>query len=241
MYNIFKRGFDNSHIIESNRRAIGYIDVAIPDPTPNNPTQIKRGIRGTGFFINKDGLFATNAHVYKQVPDAEKKHLAINYYSRTDEKGIEHYVRKDLQLVKLDEEKDIAVFKIDEKSPGVVALGDTQAVQEGEEVLILGHPLATELMIMGLGVTRTADQCIVSAIKKRALDGTPEVFFVDTHINAGASGSPVFSKKTGKVIGIASGRIDNNTQIPNGPLIKVPANMGICRPVNYLANLIKAL
>ena len=64
---------------------------------------------------------------------------------------------------------------------------------------------------------------------------------IDTHINLGSSGSPVFSKKTGEIIGIASGRIGTKIPIPNqseNKAIEISANLGICRPVDYLKDLI---
>ena len=120
-------------------------------------------------------------------------------------------------------------------------MGALKDVNEGDEVLIMGHPLATELLMMGVGITAIATQCIVSSIKRKAIDGSLHFFFVGTHINLGSSGSPVFSKKTGELIGIVSARIGTKIPLPdlqNNKAMEIPANIGICRPVEYLKELI---
>lgn len=229
----------NSEIINSNRNGIGFIDLVTPDMA--SPGQGKRSIRGTGFVVSSDGVFATNAHVYFEVPESERGMLGINLISHTDEKGITAYDRHPVEFISVDMEHDVALLKIKplhrhEFQP-VQGLGDLAEMNEGDEVLILGHPLGTEMMMMGFGVTATADQCIVSALKRKA-DGSFSFFMVDTHVNLGSSGSPVFSKETGKVVGIASGRLGMKVTVPNVQMFEVPANIGICRPVNYLEKLI---
>jgi S1-C subfamily serine protease len=62
---------------------------------------------------------------------------------------------------------------------------------------------------------------------------------MDTHTNNGSSGSSVFSKDSGEVIGIVSGKISTRIPAPDGKIFDIPANMGICRPSQYIKNLIK--
>ncbi|MEK7188339.1 MAG: hypothetical protein AAB685_00620, partial [Patescibacteria group bacterium] len=70
------------------------------------------------------------------------------------------------------------------------------------------------------------------------VDGSWHFFMIDTHINNGSSGSPVFLKDTGKVIGITNARISAKITASDGKIFDIPANMGICRPIQYAKNLI---
>ncbi|MBI4359173.1 MAG: trypsin-like peptidase domain-containing protein [Candidatus Nealsonbacteria bacterium] len=227
-----------SEIIEKNKKSIVLLEILIPKD--NN--QATRSVRGTGFVISADGKFITNNHVYQQVADNERQHLRVMVPGKTDEKGIVYYDGYRLELLKKDEENDLALMKIIAPpemtfSPVNVGKPEGETIKEGEEVLFLGYPLATELMILGFGITLAANHCVVSAIKRKAVDGSLHFFMVDTHINNGSSGSPVFSVETGKIVGVASGRISAKVPLAENQTADIPANMGICRSSKYITNL----
>ena len=160
-----------------------------------------------------------------------------------DSKGITHYKRYGVELLKLDNENDVALMKIVDKNSGTFSviskLGNSESVSEGDEVIFLGYPLATELLALGFGITMTTNSCIISSVKRRGIDGSLHFFLIDTHTNNGSSGSPVFLKSTGEIIGIVSGRISQKVDLPDRKLADIPANLGICRPINYIKGLIK--
>jgi len=225
-------------IIEKNKKSIILIDILIPKE--NNQKTIS--IRGTSFVVSNDGKFITCAHVYKQIPTNEMDYLGVSVIGETDEKGIIHYDRYKVKLLKMDEENDLALMQIiSEKNnfETIGEFGDSELVKEGDEVVFIGYPLATELLGMQFGITMNTNHCIISSVKRRGIDGSLHFFMIDTHINNGSSGSPVFLKDTGKVIGIASGRISSKIPAPDGKIFDIPANMGICRPAKYAVNLIK--
>lgn len=225
-------------IIEKNQNSIVLIDVQIP----GEGTQRKISVRGTGFIISPDGKFVTCGHVYKQIPENEKQYLGVSVMGKTDEKNILHYDRFGVRLLKIDEENDFALMQIvsDKNDFKVIdKIGDSEKVKEGDEVLFIGYPLATEFLSMGFGITMTTNQCIISSIKRRGIDGSLHFFLIDTHTNNGSSGSPVFSKNTGEVIGIVSGKISARIPTPDGKILDIPANIGICRPAKYIENLLK--
>jgi len=229
-----------SEIISKNEKAIGIIDVVIP--VENNQSKIS--VRGTGFVISEDGRFITCAHVYKQVPENEKKFLGIAVVEKMDEKGLTFYKRHTLELVKIDEVNDIALLQIvkiapDEKFTPIQDFGDIKNIYEGEELVFIGFPLATELLGMKFGITLATNHCILSSVKRRGADGSLNFFMIDTHTNNGSSGSPVFSRDNGKLIGMISGKISAKVPAPDGKVIDIPANMGICRPVNYIKDILK--
>jgi S1-C subfamily serine protease len=227
-------------IIQKYKKSIILLDVVIPKE--NNQKQV--GIRGTGFFISSDGKFITAAHVYNQIPKDQLNYLGALVPSETDEKGSTKYKRYEkLELLEIDIENDVALMKIITDDiiniPSIKNFGASEKVREGDDLLFLGYPLALELITLGFGVTLAANGCMVSCIKRRGQDGSLHFFVVDTHINNGSSGSPVFLSKTGKVIGIVSGKISQKVDLPDNKKVDIPANIGICRPAKYIVDLIK--
>lgn len=230
-----------SKIIEKNKNSIILVALYIPVPGENNKGKVS--IRGTGFIISRGGQFITCAHVYKQIPQNELSYLEVSVPGKTDEKGITHYDRYKVKLLKMDEENDFALMQIisDEKKKfePIQEFCNSESVKEGDEVVFIGYPLATELLGMQFGITMSTNHCIISSVKRRARDGSLHFFMVDTHINKGSSGSPVFLKDTGEVIGVTNRRISQRISLPDGKTFEIPANMGICIPAKYINNLIK--
>jgi len=230
-----------SEIIEQNEKSIVLID--IQKPGENNQKMVS--VRGTAFIISPDGKFVTCGHVYKKIPENELQFLGVSVSGKIDEKGITHYDRFKIKLLKMDEENDLALMQIitdkniDFEPVNIDRFGDSEKVKEGDEVVFIGYPLATELLSMGFGITMNTNHCIISSIKKRGKDGSLHFFMVDTHVNNGSSGSPVFSADTGKIIGIASAKISQWVSLPEGKKFDIPANMGICRPIQYTKKLIE--
>lgn len=229
-----------SKIIETNKKAVILIDVQIPVDNK----QKKISIRGTGFMVSKDGKFITCAHVYNQINPEELKFLGVTVPSDTDENHIQHYNRYDrVELVDRDDKNDIVLMRIVSSKNDfsfIDKFGKIEKTEEGDDLLFIGYPLATELLSSGFGITLTATKCIVSSIKRRGIDGSLDFFIIDTHANNGSSGSPVFSSETGGVLGLVSAKIVSAkipTPDPN-KIIEIPANMGICRPAEYISELI---
>ncbi len=227
---------DIKKIINKNRNAVILVDLQMP----GEGTQKKISIRGTGFIISEDGKFITNAHVYKQILENELQYMGVSVPAAIHEKKFMQYERYPIKLLKLDEENDIALMQIvsDKKFETVGEIGDSESVSEGEEVIYIGYPLAIEMLNMGFGITMTTNKCIISSIKRRGVDGSLHFFLIDSHVNNGSSGSPVFSVETGKIIGIISAKISSKIPIPGGMVADIPANMGICRPIKYAIELI---
>ncbi len=234
-----------SEIIEKNQKSIILLDTFIPALPVSPGTENKYGkfsIKGTGFIISSDGKLITCAHVYDLVPADELPYLEVKIPGEIDEKGILHYETFKVKLLKTDKENDIALMQIISSKNDfkiINEFGNYEPAKEGDDVVFIGYPLATELLSMGYGITMSANRCIIGSVKKRAVDGSLHFFMVDTHINNGSSGSPVFSLESGKLVGIASGKISQLISLPDGKRFDIPANIGLCRPIEYVNNLIK--
>ncbi|WP_370831654.1 S1C family serine protease [Clostridium sp.] len=140
---------------------------------------------GSGFIINTDGYILTNYHVID----------GANEVTVTLSDGNEVTA----SVVNYDSDQDVAMIKINEdiEVPGVVELGDSDALQPGEEVLAIGNPLSKEL-------SSTLTKGIVSALNRSIETETgvsTNLIQTDTAINSGNSGGPLINTK-GEVIGI---------------------------------------
>ena len=140
---------------------------------------------GSGFIINNDGYILTNYHV---IDGAKEVTVTLSDGQEVT-----------ASVVNYDSDQDVAMIKINEdiEVPGVVELGDSDALQPGEEVLAIGNPLSKEL-------SSTLTKGIVSALNRSIETETgvsTNLIQTDTAINSGNSGGPLINTK-GEVIGI---------------------------------------
>ncbi len=144
-----------------------------------------RGI-GSGVVLHRDGFIATAAHV---VDRAFRIEVEFKDGSKTD-----------AQIVTLSRSEDIALIKVEKLPAGtfVPALGDSDELQVGDQVFVIGAPL---------GLKHTLTTGIVSAV--RADFGSELAFLpknviqTDAAINQGNSGGALFNH-LGQVVGITS-------------------------------------
>ena len=139
------------------------------------------GDAGSGFLIDADGLVVTNAHVVGEFKTVDVS-LADGLAYQGEVLGIDEIA--DLALL------DIRAFKDFEP----VTLGDSDAVDVGHEVIVMGFPLGTML-----GESPTVTTGVVSA--KRTTDEGVVRLQTDAAINPGNSGGPLFNR-AGEVIGV---------------------------------------
>lgn len=140
---------------------------------------------GSGFIINNDGYILTNYHVIDGA-----KEVTVTLSDNREVKA---------SVVNYDADQDVAMIKINDdiEVPGVVELGDSDALQPGEEVLAIGNPLSKEL-------SSTLTKGIISALNRSVETKTgvsTNLIQTDTAINSGNSGGPLINTK-GEVIGI---------------------------------------
>ncbi|MEK7612405.1 MAG: serine protease [Patescibacteria group bacterium] len=230
----------NKEIIEKNKKAILLLRLA-------NKAEGKISVRGTSFIVNSKGLFITAAHVYNSIPSNELELLEAQVMNEEVSKGVYNYLSYKVELLEMNKESDTALMRLlpasDQKNEFAYIspdeFGDPAALQEGDDLLFMGYPLATELIGMGFGITMTSIHCILSAMKYKGSDHSLHFLMVDTHTNPGVSGSPVFLKESGQVIAMVSGNVSQAVQSPDQKMVRIPANIGICQPINHIKEIIK--
>ena len=143
---------------------------------------------GTGFFIDANGIIATNNHVVEGA-----KNVTIILYDSKQVPG---------KVLWTDPANDLAIVQVQNiKVPGVVTIGNSDNIRVGEGVIAIGNPMSADF-------AGTVTHGIMSAKNRRVSvsGGTYEYIQIDAAINGGNSGGPLFNMK-GEVIGINSAKI----------------------------------
>ncbi len=159
---------------ESNGRSDGKTPPAEQSPSYGS---------GTGFFVNSQGLIATNFHVAGTCSD-----ITVPGYGPA-------------KLVKGDEDIDLAVIELEGNRPTKWAPIRRAPASLAEEVVLLGYPLS-DLLDSSLNVATG----IVSG--ENGLGGNRHWFTTNAGIQPGNSGGPILDQ-TGAVIGVAVAKIDD--------------------------------
>lgn len=173
-----------------------------------NVTTASGGALGSGVIIDKRGYIVTNNHVVSGAQTIEVVLYGGARYTGT--------------LVGTDPADDLAVVKINPPANITVAtIGDSSALQVGQDVLAIGNPL---------GITQTVTNGIVSALNRTVSEGQggatlPGAIQTDAAINPGNSGGALVNLQ-GQLIGIPTlTAIDPEFNTPaNGVGFAIPSN-----------------
>ena len=143
---------------------------------------------GTGFIVSSDGLILTNKHV---VVDEEADYTVLTNQGE----------KIAAQVLARDPIEDIAVLKIARNSLPVVSLGDSENLQIGQTVIVIGNALGEFRNTVSLGVISGLRRSIVASTAFGQSEELSEVIQTDAAINRGNSGGPLLNLK-GEAIGI---------------------------------------
>ena len=152
-----------------------------PNAMANPGSSIKYYV-GSGFVIDASGLILTNYHV---VQDAFE--VSVKFLDGTTLEGSTLHASR---------VADLAIVKVKADHPLVATQwGNSEALQIGDQVFVMGNPFGVGLSVSG---------GIVSALN-RNLEDTPYDDYIQTDaaINHGNSGGPLFDMH-GNVVGVNS-------------------------------------
>jgi putative serine protease PepD len=171
-------------------------------------------VLGSGFVLDKAGHIVTNYHV---VQGADQIRVS---FSNRDTVGA--------QLVGSDPSTDLAVVQVETGAKALtpLALGDSDQVQVGDQVVAIGNPF---------GLARTATAGIVSALQRLITSPDPRftidhVIQTDAPINHGNSGGPLLNAR-GEVIGV-------NTRIRTDGVSSGNVGIGFAVPSNTVKDVV---
>ena len=168
---------------------------------------------GSGFIITNDGYIITNHHV---IEDAQEIYVVT--YDGTEYEA---------ELIGAESDNDVAVIKVKSQIANfqAVALGDSDKMRVGDDVLTIGNPLGELDFSMSKGIVSSLSRTI-QVDSETAIN----MFQVDCPINEGNSGGPVLNLY-GEVMGIASAKYASaNIE-----------GLGFCIPINDVKNIISDL
>ena len=146
--------------------------------------------QGSGSIVRRDGVILTNhhviagAHTIKVMRDITATNAADAQYE------VEGIIFDDRRA-------DLALLKIKDLNFPTVTVGDSDAVKQGEKVVVIGSPLQQRLLtnLEKLNTMNTISEGLVSNKRDNKIQITAQ-------ISPGSSGGPVFNAK-GEQIGIA--------------------------------------
>ena len=139
---------------------------------------------GTGFIVNEDGLVVTNAHVVESYDQVVVQSATGERYRGS---VVEHHPRLDVAYVQVEANRNF--------SP--IAIGDSNTVRVGDDVIAIGFPLGR-----ALGQEPTVSVGIISAKRNDRLQ-------TDASLNPGNSGGPLLDM-FGQVVGVVVSRVETN-------------------------------
>jgi len=198
---------------------------------------------GTGFVVADGRHVVTNAHVLPQEIDLERREFLAVFVP-----GAEATVRE-AELVGSDEAHDLAVLRMRGAPLPALAIGDSDAVREGDRFAFTGFPIG-----MVLGLRPVTHRGIVSAITPIAIPQiTPRslssemirrlrapfgVFQLDATSYPGNSGSPLYDVETGRVIGVLNMVFVKDTK---ESVLEKPSGIGYAIPARHVLELLSEL
>ncbi len=187
---------------------------------------------GTGFVVGDGRRVVTNYHVLDQVREKEAIGQLRVFHPQLSSSGVEAFT------IKEDKTHDLALIGIKGEPLVPLRLGDSKGVHEGEEVAFTGYPIG---LVLGLNSTTHAG--IISAIAPiivpsptaRVIDRELipflrhpfDVFQLDATAYPGNSGSPLYRRRTGEVIGVINqvfvkGKKEHILKEPTGITYAIP-------------------
>lgn len=181
---------------------------------------VKNAVSGSGFVISSNdtsSYILTNYHVIDCVTD-----ITVFF---SDGKSY------DATLVGGEEENDIAVLKIEQGGLRPVVLGDSDAINVGENVYAIGNPLGELTFTFTGGYVSSKDRAVTMS------DGTViNMIQTDTAINSGNSGGPLFDKY-GQVVGIVSAKLSSSASSSEASV----EGLGFAIPINDVKDMVTSI
>jgi len=206
------------------------------------PTRSPRAsLFGTGFVVADGNYVLTNAHVVSRELNFQGKESLVVFIGR----GVSPETRS-ASIVQLDKEHDLALLKIPGPPLQALSLGDSNTVQEGEEIAFTGYPIGAVL-----GLFPVTHRGIISAITPIVIPMdsggqlTPaliqrlreryNVFQLDATAYPGNSGSPLYNPETGEVVGVLNMVFVKESR---ETVLEKPSGIAFAIPIRYAVELV---
>ena len=141
---------------------------------------------GSGFIVTIDGQIVTNYHV---INGANKISAVVQ--------GKQFSVEK---LIYIDKNNDLAILKIDGRNFSPVRIGNSEKLEVGSQIYVIGSPM---------GLENSISEGIISALR---IIGSQKIIQITAPISTGSSGGPVFNEN-GEVIAVATSYLKESQNV----------------------------
>jgi hypothetical protein len=175
------------------RSLIVWLALTVRAKTPTSESS------GSGFIVDASGTIVTNLHVIRGAVSVAVKTTSNDIYD-------------DVMVRAFDERKDLAVIQVAGFGFPRLGFGDSESVQPGQRVVVIGNALG---MLEG-----SVSTGVVSGI--RNMDGY-KVFQTDATANHGNSGGPLLNEN-GEVVGVVTFKLGLGSA----------DNLNFAVPINYV-------
>jgi S1-C subfamily serine protease len=169
-------------IVEAARPSVVSVRQEVTQSGPSGPSQGQAA--GTGFVLSANGYIVTNNHVI-----AEGDSPVITFADGTSEPAV---------IVAGDPSRDLAVLRVDRTDLVPLAIGDSDELRLGDELIAVGYAL-------DLNGEPSVTAGILSATNRTITEPNGaqlvNLLQTDTAINPGNSGGPLLNGR-GEVVGI---------------------------------------
>ena len=172
---------------------------------------------GSGFILTEDGYILTNEHVIEKANT-----ITVAMYDGT---------KYAATLIGYDTSNDIAVLKIDAKGLTPVTLGNSDALEVGEEVVAIGNPLGELTFSLTKGSVSALNRAVTLSSSV-----TMNLIQTDTAINSGNSGGALFNMY-GEVVGITNAKYSSSGYSGEASI----DNIGFAIPINSVRELVTSI
>jgi serine protease Do len=181
---------------------------------PGSPETTTDTALGTGFLIEAHGVYVlTNDHI---AAGATELHVVL-----PDRRDVP------AKLVGRDTRLDLALLSIDVPRLQPLPLGNSDDLQVGEWLVVLGDPFGDEVTASAGIVSATGREVAGSLAPARAM-GVRTFLQTDAHVHRGNSGGPVLDT-AGQVVGVAVATGDR------------PGEVSFAIPINRLKEVVDSL
>lgn len=172
---------------------------------------------GSGFILTEDGYILTNEHVIE-----DSNSITVAMYDGTTYPAT---------LVGYDASNDIAVLKIDATGLIPVTLGNSDALEVGDEVVAIGNPLGELTFSLTKGNVSALNRAVTLSSNV-----TMNLIQTDAAINSGNSGGALFNMY-GEVIGITNAKYSSSGFSSSASI----DNIGFAIPINSVRNIVTSI
>lgn len=232
----------DSNIVDVYREIRKSIIAFICSYTEEDEAPMFPEIIGTGFVVSEDGIIVTNSHILENRNKEDL--LALSFRSTPESEDVYNLPLGiiDFHIPAFHSDNpsfvsgNIAFVKVDISGLPALQIDESTLIEEGLEVGLSGYLTGNK------GLSATTINQVIPSLQKGIIScvqpypcSNPYSFSIDIMTHAGAFGSPIFSVKDGKILGMlcASETLQEKTA-KKKVSYPVPVPISFASPVHYL-------